>query len=220
MGCANRQCRLAVDRARQNFRADRLRHAVRLSGEIRFIHRTVTVHNDSIHGTDFMRQHDQHVFGCNRLQGDVGHRRVDFSMGPGRHAFGQRVEHRRSTSHGVRFERLSAGQHEHDQHAGQILSQDHRGNDRDSRKHVRPELRAHELRGQVQHQRRPPEDQTHHQRQPRKPCDFLRGHAQTEMHDHRQNRDGGNDRIAQRPDPNEPGSCRLCGLHVVVSWHA
>ena len=62
-----------------------------------------------------------------------------------RHALGQRREHRRGAAHGVAFQRFAAGEHQHDERAGQVLAQQHRRDDRNAGQQIGAELAGPEL---------------------------------------------------------------------------
>ena len=65
-----------------------------------------------------------------------------------RHAPGQRREHGRGAAHRVRLQRLSAREHQHDERAGQVLAEEHRGDDGDAGEEIGAEIPAHETGGE------------------------------------------------------------------------
>ena len=66
----------------------------------------------------------------------------------GGHAPGQGLQDGRGAAHGVGFQRLPAGEHEHDQRAGQVLAEHHRGDDGDAGQQIGAELPAHQTGGE------------------------------------------------------------------------
>ena len=76
-------------------------------------------------------------------------------MGNRRHALGQGRQHRRGAAHGVGLERTAAGQHQHDEHAGQILVEENRRDDRHAGQQVGTELPGQQLYEQSPDQRNP-----------------------------------------------------------------
>ena len=61
----------------------------------------------------------------------------------------QRAEHRGRLHHGELLQRLPAGQHQHDNRPGEILAEERRGDDRDTRQVIRAELAVHRAPGQA-----------------------------------------------------------------------
>ena len=62
---------LAVDRAGEHLRARRLRHQVRLAGQVRLVHHAVALDDDAVHGADLVREHDELVADAHGVERDV-----------------------------------------------------------------------------------------------------------------------------------------------------
>ena len=74
-------------------------------------------------------------------------------MGDERHATRERLQHRGRAPERERLERLAARQHQHDERAGEVLLQQHRGDDGDAGQQVGAELAPNELECEGQHER-------------------------------------------------------------------
>ena len=70
-----------------------------------------------------------------------------------RHSTRERLQHRGRASERERLERFSAGQHQHDKRAGEILLEQHRGDDGDAGQQIGAELAPNELERERQHER-------------------------------------------------------------------
>ena len=53
-----------------------------------------------------------------------------------RHACGERAQDRRRASQRVLLERFASGEHQHDDRPGEVLAENRRGHNRDSRKEI------------------------------------------------------------------------------------
>ena len=110
-------------------------------------------------GKDDQRVADRHL-----IQGTSAIAPSCLRWACGGHAPGQRLQDRRGAAHGVRFERLAAREHQHDQRAGQVLAEQDRRDDGDAGQQVGAELAAQELEEQLEHQGNAAQDQGQDQR--------------------------------------------------------
>ena len=83
----------------------------------------------------------------------------------GGHAAGQRLQDRRGAADGVGLQRLAAGEHEHDERAGQVLAEQHRRDDGDAGQQVGAEVPGHRTPRQLPGQWDTRGDQCRRQRQ-------------------------------------------------------
>ena len=66
---------------------------------------------------------DQRIVHRHLEERDIRYLRAAFAMGDGRHAFGERGQHRGGAAERVAFQRFAARQHEHDDGAGEVFAQ-------------------------------------------------------------------------------------------------
>ena len=150
---ADLECGLAVDRPGKDGRAGGFGHPVGLTGEIAFVHRAAAGDDAAVDRADLVGEHDDDVTDSDVRQGDVGEPGGCFFVGDRGHAAGQGMEHVAGSAHGPRLDRLAAGEHEHDEHTGEILAQDHARDDRDPGEHVGAEFAASEVAEEAGHER-------------------------------------------------------------------
>jgi hypothetical protein len=100
-----------------------------------------------------VREDHQRVADGNPPQGHVRHLAVLAAVGHRGHAASQCLQHGRGAAHRVGFERLAAGEHQHDQRAGQILAEQGRRDDGNAGQQVRAELPVQQSRQQVEDER-------------------------------------------------------------------
>jgi hypothetical protein len=74
------------------------------------------------------------------IERHVADNRVSFPMCNGGHSFCQRAQHRRCIAQCVVLQRLAAGEHQHDDRAGQIFVEQDRSDNRDSREQIGAEF--------------------------------------------------------------------------------
>ena len=93
----------------------------------------MAVDNRSIHRTQRMRKHYKPIPDLNSLQRNFDKIVALLTLRQGRHPLCKRLEDGGGASRGIRFQSLSAREHQHDQCSGKILVQQQRRDDRDSR---------------------------------------------------------------------------------------
>ena len=94
----------------------------------------------------------------------VGHSAFYPPVGRQGHALGQRLQHRGCAADRVRLQRLSTGEHEHDERARQILVKHDGGNDRQPCQQVSTELAVLDVAQQAPKQRYAAEHENRDQR--------------------------------------------------------
>jgi len=72
---------------------------------------------------DVVRVDHKRVPHSHILQRHLHNVRFPFSVGDGRHAFGQRREHGGGAAQGITLQRLPTGEHEDDDRSGQVFAQ-------------------------------------------------------------------------------------------------
>ncbi len=190
--CPQRQRVLAVDGAGEHLGSRCLRHHERLAGEIRLVHDAVAVDDDAIDRADLMRVHDQLVADANLVQRHLDDLVIRATVCDEGHSTCERLQHRGRASEREGLEGFSARQHQHDKRAGEVLLQQHRGDDGDAGQQIGAELAPNELEREGQHERCTAGCEHDVQRQ--FACGWRRiaAPAQCQMHDdtgHRKSRD-------------------------------
>jgi hypothetical protein len=117
----------------------------------------MTFGHHAIHGADVMRIDREGVVHDHLLQRNV----VDFSglfpMGGRWHPLGKRGQHRRGAPQRVTLQRFTSGEHQHDDGARQIFSQNNGGDDGNATQKIGTEFPFEDLPQQVVKQRQSPE---------------------------------------------------------------
>ena len=162
---ANLEGSLPVDRTGERGRSRSLRHPVRLASEITLVHRPAARHHRTVHRTDLVWQHDNKIAHGNLREHNVGQAGGRLAMGERRHPPGQSVEHVAGPADGTRFERLAPREHQHDEHASEVFTQENARDDRQAGQQVGSKRARTELAQQIPDQRHAPRDEHHHQRQ-------------------------------------------------------
>ena len=162
---ANLKRGLPVDRAREHGRPGSLRHAVGLAGEVALVHRPAARHHSAVHRADLVRQDDDRVADSHLREHDVGQAGGRLAMGERRHPPGQGVEHVAGPADGTRFERLTPREHQHNEHAGEVFTQENARDDRQAGQQVGAKRARKELAQQIPDQRHAPRHEHYHQRQ-------------------------------------------------------
>ena len=165
LGGADRDRRFAVDGAGENLRTGSLRHLKGFSGQIRLVHHAVAFNNHAIDRADVVWIHEKNI-----TDGDLFERHIDnfvalFAMGDRRRPFGERFENGRRVTHRVVFQRFAAGQHQHNQRAGEIFAHQNRGYDRNASQKIRAEFESDEFDEEFVNEGNPAEAQRGEQRE-------------------------------------------------------
>ena len=100
-----------------------------------------------------MREDDEHVADGDRFERDIDHDARVLAMGMRRHPSGEGEECRRRPADRITLQRLPAGKHEDNERAGEVLAEDHGGDDRNPGQKVRAELEAREPGRKGRHER-------------------------------------------------------------------
>ena len=103
----------------------------------------------AIRRTDLMRIDHEGVTHRDVRQRHIQHFRRPFPVGDRRHPFGQRGQHRRGAAQRVALQRLTSGEHQDDDRAGQVLAQQDGRHDGNAAQQIGAEFPLQELPKQV-----------------------------------------------------------------------
>ena len=182
-------------------RAGNLGKEVRLAGQVRFVHRAVTFDDRGIDGTRLVRKDDQPIANHDVGERNILNRALGLAMSRRGHALGQRFKRRRRAPHRVRFERLSAREHQHDDRPGQVFAEQHRRDDGDAGENVGTKVELHDLVNKTRDQRHAADEQRGKQWQVDvgdrvKFAREMQPVAQDQMHRNRRDRKRGDEDVA------------------------
>ena len=134
------QKRFTVESAGKNCSSGSLFDLKGFAREVRFIHRSLTFQDYSVHRADFVRKNNQQVTHGNFERWNIDQDLISFSMSDDRHAFGKRVQDARGAPRREFLESGAAGKHQYDNRGNQVLPQQYRGDDGNPREEVGTEL--------------------------------------------------------------------------------
>jgi hypothetical protein len=89
----DRQGRISVDRAGEHLRAGNLGNLKRLSGQVRFVHHSMTLDHCAIHGADLMRENNECLADGDFIQPHIRKAPRVFAVSYLGHAPGESIEH-------------------------------------------------------------------------------------------------------------------------------
>ncbi len=199
---------VAVDRTRHDLGALRLAHHVGLAGEVGLVHRAMPVDHLAVDRTQLVREHcDEipgHDVGDGDLVGAVENVPAPQAVRRGRRAAGEGVEGAGRAFRRRLLQRLTAGEHEHDDRRDQPLPQQHGGDDGHGGEGVRTTARLDRRLEHLPHERDTAADDDGHQRPVPRPALQPESEPEDEMENDR--RDGGDgDEPVPGADEQRPG---------------
>jgi hypothetical protein len=126
----------------------------RLAREVGLVHGAPAFYYYAIRRAYLMGKNHQPLTNLNLGNVNVHDLVILFAVSDARHSFGQRAQYRRSPPRRVFFQSRAAGEHQHNDGTGQILTQYHGGDNGDARQQVRAKISCHGFTHQIDHQRR------------------------------------------------------------------
>ena len=161
--------RFTVDGAGEDFGARGFGDAVGFAGEEGFVHGAMSANDTSVGRTGFVRENSDDIAGMDFRERDMNERPVALDMPDGRHTFGESAQDRGGAADGVGFQSGAAGEHEHDDGAGEILVgavvMDEEGrDDGEAREEVSPEVATKDAAEQIEPENPAADDEHNEQR--------------------------------------------------------
>ena len=131
---------LLIDGAGEHAGPGRLGDFIRLAGQVGLVHRAMAFDDNTVHGTDLVRENHDNVADGNVSERDVHQAGLRFAMRGLRRPLSQRVEHGGRAVRSILFQGGAAGEHQHDDRADQVLSDQQGSENGNARQQIRPEL--------------------------------------------------------------------------------